>query len=415
MSHKTELPNCIYCDMKCLNVKKGDHIISEALGGFRTIKNVCKSCNTGVLSGIDSELSVLSPLSTLAIRELGKAGGFYWDVAHVDGNLLVEANPHFESKELDAFQLWPQLILKGESLSIMTDLTEMKAIGERVTQLAVLKQAKYCYQRRKNGKHKKDKEWLKFEHVPERFLPQHHRYPPRIFASERLADFTPKTTMTVRYSTLEDRRRIMLALERLDPEMRFKNTKSSIGSHTPHYTREWDPEVQVRALMKIGVNALKDTCTKTEVNRHTFPDATDIVMRRRRLKKEIYFQFGFMNPELVSSLSRKNDNGHTIRLMHTSIVVPQLWTVIMTFFGGAMAAFVRFPGPNYEDWVTADISMPLRTAKGDLNKQWKVEKTALSLATRKLKSEWVNPRVICPSVKVSGMNRFIEYPERKRS
>ena len=48
---------CIYCGGPVKGVRKGEHIVSRALGGTLGLRCVCTGCNTGVLSVLDTELA----------------------------------------------------------------------------------------------------------------------------------------------------------------------------------------------------------------------------------------------------------------------------------------------------------------------------------------------------------------------
>jgi hypothetical protein len=51
---KKQLPTatrpCIYCGEPIRKLKRGEHVIPEAIGGTRCLKTVCTTCNNEVLS-----------------------------------------------------------------------------------------------------------------------------------------------------------------------------------------------------------------------------------------------------------------------------------------------------------------------------------------------------------------------------
>jgi HNH endonuclease len=69
---------CIYCGQEFKNVRRGEHIVPNAIGGTLTVSDVCKEkkvcqqCNTGILSDLDNELCRQSFLSVVAATELGR-------------------------------------------------------------------------------------------------------------------------------------------------------------------------------------------------------------------------------------------------------------------------------------------------------------------------------------------------------
>jgi hypothetical protein len=94
-------------------VRRGEHIVPEAIGGRWTIhqvcgsKKVCKTCNNGVLSDLDKELCSKSPISVIAADEIGGFIAQTWDVDEAAGNLLMEARPDLKRKSMT---LYPQMI-----------------------------------------------------------------------------------------------------------------------------------------------------------------------------------------------------------------------------------------------------------------------------------------------------------------
>src|SRR5687768_12587479 len=102
---KAVTPACIYCGGPLGKVGKGEHIIADIIGGVRTIKEVCRQCNNGVLSDLDRELCSASPLCIIAAEVLGNGIGQAWDVDHDEGNMLLEAMPNWGTQSMT---LWPQ-------------------------------------------------------------------------------------------------------------------------------------------------------------------------------------------------------------------------------------------------------------------------------------------------------------------
>ena len=83
---------CIYCGSTIGKMKKGEHVVPEALGCRPTIKCVCQNCNEKVLSPLDRELISESPLKYVVWEELGRNSESCWDY-HEEQDLALEAHP----------------------------------------------------------------------------------------------------------------------------------------------------------------------------------------------------------------------------------------------------------------------------------------------------------------------------------
>ena len=82
-----------------------------------------------------------------------------------------------------------------------------------------------------------------------------------------------------------------------------------------------------------------------------------------------------------------------------------------SFFGGRMGAFVVFPGPNNEDWGSAEIVAPIKSPSWEF-------KTTRIIQPLPVTVEWEDPEVICPSLKLQRATlaqiRVEEARPRKR-
>ena len=81
----------MYCGEHTKGVKKGEHLIPDAIGGTLSTKDVCDQCNN-LLSDIDRELCSRSPLSFVAAKEIDGHVWQAWDVDETSG-LLLEGRP----------------------------------------------------------------------------------------------------------------------------------------------------------------------------------------------------------------------------------------------------------------------------------------------------------------------------------
>lgn len=82
---------CIYCGRTIKGVRRGEHVIPEAIGGRKTIPVVCAPCNSGPLSDIDRELCSRSAMSLAALKALGNSLETSWEINHGADRLLLKA------------------------------------------------------------------------------------------------------------------------------------------------------------------------------------------------------------------------------------------------------------------------------------------------------------------------------------
>jgi hypothetical protein len=387
---------CLYCGKPVLNVKKGEHIFPEAIGGVLAIKNVCGKCNNGVLSALDDELVSRSQLGMIASAELGTKFHYCWDVDHSANDLLMEAEPIFDKTGLVNMTLWPQLILEGNDLQLRASSSEVLQYGKEEFARNLFAHAKRCFDRWRNPQDKKDRKALAFERIPPGIAGwRNYRLPPRIFAKRRMSEYTPNKSMTIRYVTEDDKRRLLNKLEKITAYLNFKNQSMfHLEERTPQISREWQPAVITRALTKIGINLLSHLCEKTPVNLFTFVEPVPFVLGELALDVRVYSRWGFVWPNDLAEIHRY-DNGHAARVVYDTS--KRMWIFYISFFGGKMAAMVEIPGPNTEDWLTADVSTPLSSKTVDVTKLW-VEKKSKEFKPFDVHVEWADPIKTCPSI-----------------
>ena len=119
-------PICIYCgqSVRLSRRARGEHIIPESIGGARTIRCVCNPCNNQ-FSKLDKALVSESYLSMIAFRYMAKKLGRRWEVDHLSGNLLLEAQPATDFRHV---KLWPQLIFGEGQPQMRGDFEELKQL-----------------------------------------------------------------------------------------------------------------------------------------------------------------------------------------------------------------------------------------------------------------------------------------------
>jgi len=140
--------------------------------------------------------------------------------------------------------------------------------------------------------------------------------------------------------------------------------------------------------MKIGLNVIAAYCPNTPVNPETFKDAIKIIMGKATNLPSLIKENGFAFADDIKDFSG-NANEHACRLIHDEGV----WQVFLSFFGGNIGAFVRIPGPNYEDWRWADIVAPIKS------KDWRITKRAI-IPLVAVRFAWHGCTEITPSLKL---------------
>ncbi|MHC4661222.1 MAG: HNH endonuclease [Planctomycetota bacterium] len=102
---------CIYCGSEIRKIRKGEHVVPEALGGRNTIRRVCNDCNNGELSILDNVLMSQSPLHMPMIMEMTKKPAEIWDCNN-EYNIVTESRL---SSDRSYTILWPQAASKFPS------------------------------------------------------------------------------------------------------------------------------------------------------------------------------------------------------------------------------------------------------------------------------------------------------------
>lgn len=370
---------CMYCGRQRRLTK--EHIIPEALGGRRWRKSVCQECNNTVLSRLDKELSERSPLSVIAAFELQKKTTFSWDVDHEDDNLLLEAWADDKSQSMTQ---WPQMVFDDAGPQLHGDAEEIQEFGWENFQHLFIKHMLGAFHSVKSGAKRPR---IVFERVPTD-IPPIYRYPPRIFATRKITDFHHSMRFQCRYRTKADKRRILHALDTWDVSRRFRSFEVRLGSSLPAFKTNFELTTVLRALVKLGINALHLACDKTAVDRQSFSKAIKVVTGEIPVPANLLASNGFVFADDLKSLECPI-NSHRLRLLYDDR--KGFWKVYLAFFGGRAGAFVTFPGPSREKWCTADITAPTDSAR------WVITKSAIYQALS-VRIEWLDMKHIAPSV-----------------
>lgn len=378
---------CIYCGQNVGRVRKGEHIIPEAIGGALTIKNVCGRCNNG-FSQIDAELCSRSFLSIVASQQMDAHLWQAWDVDHSAANLLLEARPDWAAESL---ALYPQMVFERAGPQLRGDHREMARFGQENFEKVFVKSMLRAFRRHEAGVGR----CLHFERVENQAIERGYRLPPRIFprmSVQELADRLGRgktASFVLRYQTESDRRFALNVLNTWNYRGTFRSLERGIGSELPIFGCFFDAGRVLRALSKLAVNLLSHCCPNSPINRMELRDVIRVIRwGESAVSNELLSANGFVHALDIEPI-KAGSVEHSFRLLH----MDAQWYVYSSFFGGRIGSFVRFPGPNREDWCCADIMAPLRS------KAWTI-RTSSILQPLKVHIEWQDVTKLVPTIKM---------------
>lgn len=165
----------MYCGNPTGRVPRGEHLIPGAIGGTITTRDVCSSCNNGVLSDIDRELCSRSPLSIVAAKEIDGFVAQAWDVDENRGNLLIEGRP---TSNWRGFRIYPQLIVTAKGEMLWANYDEMREFGIEKFTVLFTRRLLEAFWKHRHG----DPSAFWFEQIPQSYdLVSRYRYWPRFF------------------------------------------------------------------------------------------------------------------------------------------------------------------------------------------------------------------------------------------
>ncbi len=377
---------CIYCGQKVGRVKRGEHVIPEAIGGSVRIKTVCHPCNNQ-FSVIDTELCSRSPLSLVASQVLDDQIWQVWDVDHASGNLLLEAQPDWSNKCL---RQYPQVVFAPTGPRVYGDYRAMRQFGVEDYRKVLIKSMLKAFHHAEAG----ESRWLHLERIElTQAISQSCRFPPRVFAKNTIWELArrlarnERASFFLRFQSQSDRRQAMNSLDNWGvAAIGFRGVQVRRGSNFPTFHWHYDAAKTLRALAQIAINVLARQCDRTPVNRDAFRDVIRIVRGETRVHPALLRENGFVWPCDIQTIAEPG-GGHSFRFIH----IHGNWLVYFSFFGGRVAAFLRFPGPSNEDWNQMDVRSPIRSA------QWDVA-TAKLFQPLAVRIEWQDLTKIAPSV-----------------
>jgi HNH endonuclease len=389
---KTERP-CVYCSRLTKPLRRGEHILAEAIGGALTLgkvseKVVCERCNNGLLSRLDNELCRRSHLAVIASQELDEQLWQAWDVDHNSDDLLVEARPYWVDGELSRLVYYPQIVFERHGPELRGDADEVQAFGRDDFARVLYKAARGAFQRHVAG----EKRSLHLERIQTNLKSRGYRLPPRIFTRHSISEITRKIdcqSFIMRYDSLPDLKFAFRCLSQMDLRLSSSRYSERIGSRLPTLSTHFDIGLTVRALLKLGVNLIAAYCPKTPVTGESFGKVIRMINGEDHPSESLIANNGFVRADDVRCISAP-DRSHSFRLSY----VDGHWTVMSSFFGGRLGAVVSFPGANHEDWGTMNIVAPLRS------KDWRIDTSSILFPPPRYKVEWRDLSLIAPSVKM---------------
>lgn len=378
---------CIYCGGRAIRVKKGEHIVQEAIGGALTIsevcpeRTVCRSCNNGPLSELDTELCSRSPLSLIAGDELSGFVWQSWDVDHGAGNLLVEAKPDFARGSM---MVYPQMVFERSGVELRFDKDELAKLGSEQFQRVFIRRVREAFHTFRTGRRNRLNQ--KRMRMGESLLAR-YRYPPRIFARRSISDFARSMAFEFQYLTPADRRFALSQLDNWSDLTSFGSQRIGIGSSMPCVRCYFEVSKVLRAIAKQAINLLAAYCPNTAVDRSHFGHVIRVITGEAPFALDDLKTNGFVWPADVRSLG--HPRAHSFRLQHDR----GTWHVLSSYFGGRIGTSVIFRGPNNEDWRSAEIVAPL------FSKNWEVRTSSL-IQPCTARIEWRDPSRIIPSMRI---------------
>ena len=348
---------CIYCGQEIRGVRKGEHVVPQALGMIVTIPRVCKKCNNNELSQLDNELVTASPLHIAARKELDKNGENVWDY-NAQLNLAIEGRL---VDDLSAVVQWPQIVLEEDQLIFCYDIQEMDKVGLQVCQKAFHSQLLKAVQTVRREDKKPKLRWRSLPNPPRR-----GRFPPRVFTRHSCDDLVEDISFECRYHGNIDKNDILSRLEKWHLDNDNMKESRTDGVIDPESATSYRPRWIFRALVKIGINLLAYVM-EDKFLPDRFVDAIRFV-RNDIGDGPSGNDCGFLEHDVTDTL-RCPQNAHKFILQHDRI-----WALDCSFFGGIVGATVLFPGPNWNKIRRIEIVAPIGS------REWEVHKSQVLIA-----------------------------------
>lgn len=386
--------HCLYCGSPTKRGRRGEHLIPEAIGGALTLNDVsdrvvCARCNNGVLSQLDKELCSRSYLSAVASQQIDAHLWQAWDVDHEAKNLLVEDRPLWMTDgALHSLVCFPQVVSDRKGPHARGDFEECCEFGREDYSPVLFQAVRHCFGRYRSG----EKGALHFERVRSDIERGGYRLPPRIFTRASIsavAQNIRKQSFVLRFGSEEDMGLVLDSLPNLGNSRQLNKWAIMLGTYSPTISFFFDVGETMRALMKLGLNLIAAFCPNTPVNHRSFADPIEVIRGEVQIPARVVSANGFVHAEDIHAISAPG-NAHSFRLAH----VDDQWHVFSSFFGGRIGTHIRVPGPNHEEWKSADIVAPLRSKNSE------VSTSPILPFMKNPRVAWRNASVITPSFKL---------------
>ena len=223
---------CLYCGDPVKGVRKGEHVVPEAIGGTETLTNVCGQCNND-FSNLDRELCSHSVLSLVAARELHRQISQSWDVLEDDGNLFLEGQPLLNrSRDAVSFVTYPQLLFLPTGHQFRGDLEQLQQFGTEKTHTLFYRRLRKAFW--ENEKRLKPGIFFtKVNEFPDDIDPK--GYPPRVFVRGTVEQACTNKTIELRYLNDHDKRFALYQLEKLNGTESLPKISTYWGSYKPRF------------------------------------------------------------------------------------------------------------------------------------------------------------------------------------
>jgi hypothetical protein len=400
----------MYCGTPTKKGNRGEHILQEALGGAKTLNDsdicnraVCTSCNTGCLSQIDKELCSRSYLSIIASQKIDAHLWQTWDIDHAANNLLVEGRPLWPPDQtLGSIVCYPQVTFEADGRrEVRGDLLEVLRFGQEHFPKVLFKAVRECFGRFSAGR----KGALHLERIRSSVIYEGCRFAPRVFTRHSIGEIAQNIhdqSFILRYVSDEDKRLALHGLSKLAEGRQSNGWSQTLGSHTPTICCFFDAGDALRALMKIGLNLIAAYCPNTPIDRGSFGKVIRVIRGHVPVSHRMIQANGFVHAEDIRGISGAAHE-HSFRLIH----VDHVWHVYSSFFGGSIGAYVRLPGPSYENWNCADIVAPIKS------KSWTFTPSRI-LPIMRTHIEWRNTEQVTPTLKVQNSQCFLRTEIERR-
>jgi hypothetical protein len=260
----TRRKECIYCGQDVRGVRKGEHVVPQALRATVAIQRVCKKCNNNELSQLDKELVSASPLHIAAREKLDIIGDNIWDY-NAQLNLAIEG---WLDEDLNAVVQWPQVVLDEGHSIFCYDIQEVEKIGLQVCYETFHSQLLKAVETVRRNDRRPKFRWRSIPNPPRR-----GRFPPRVFTRHKCNDLHGDISFECRYHGSIDQDGVLSRLETWHIDINNTKEFSMLGVNDPETATSYRPRWILRALVKIAINLLVYVM-KDDFQRDAFYDAT---------------------------------------------------------------------------------------------------------------------------------------------